>query len=141
MVQEKRYKYLVLPLGELLDILRPVSEYNIMRKIKLPEDASPITAHYDFECREFLILMESQEYDPVGDGWSIPRIEYTNEMVKAVPVCTIDENKICMDNDVTRIWIDNPSVGNIEYARQILSRFGDGYKVPENFTVESKNGV
>lgn len=137
---EKRYKMLCVPLETILDLLIPVSDYSAIRKIKLPEDVRPISVYWDTEYQEFRIVIESKEFDPVENHAKYPTINFEDDMIKAVPVCRLEETKVCIDNDVTRIWIDTPSAVNIEYARQILSKIGFGttFEIPENFKIVTK---
>ena len=137
---ERKQKLLRVPLGAILDLLIPVSDNSVLRKIKLPDDVRPISAFWDGQYQEFMILIESNKFETVDEYSQIPKMEFDYECIKAVPICKLEETKICIDNDVTRIWIDTPSASDIEYARQILSRLNHGsrFNVPDNFEVVEK---
>ncbi len=78
------HRYMILPITdmELLNLFSHFSEINGIQRIQLPEDAKVVTVHHDPCTKEWLIFLESEKFNIIKEGREIPKLEFTNEMVR-----------------------------------------------------------
>jgi|GEM_PF-3766706 len=88
---EMRYKILSISPDLILSLLYPIGDCNIISKVKLPEDVHVNSVHYNYERREFDILLESDEFEPVDPGFIPPRVDPVQYVVTKNQIMGIDE--------------------------------------------------
>lgn len=86
-----RYMILPIPYTMLLNIFAPISEVNIIKKIKLPKDAHVVSVSYKPESREWLVFLESKEFDIIEEGWELPRLEFDDIAIMKYQITEIGE--------------------------------------------------
>lgn len=79
-------KILVIPKNQILSLLTPIDEdrFTLISRILLPVDVKVNNIWYDPEYRAFMFMLESEEYEPVVEGCSVPKMAFNNEMVQLV---------------------------------------------------------
>ena len=77
-----RYKILPIPYEQILNLLYPIHDVNIINKIKLPEDVSVVTVYYEPNKKEFLMVLESDEFPIVEDRACYPILDFSSEYIK-----------------------------------------------------------
>jgi hypothetical protein len=77
-------RYAILPISYIafLHIFAIDDESTIIRRIKLPKDAHIVSVHSDPITRDWLVFLESKEFDIVLEGAEVPKLNYIDEFVK-----------------------------------------------------------
>ena len=73
--KDRRYKLLAVDIEAIMELLYPVSDTNLISKLKLPEDVRPITVQYSLDRQSFLFLLESENFPLVKPGEEIPYLD------------------------------------------------------------------
>lgn len=73
--KERRYKILSVSDSIILSMLYPISEINIISRLKLPGDVYPVSVWYRPERKSFEFLLESESFEPVKPGEYVPEMD------------------------------------------------------------------
>jgi hypothetical protein len=84
---ECRYAILTISYRVFLHIFTAIDDgFTIIRRIKLPKDAHIVSVHSDPITREWLVVLESDEFDIVLEGSEVPKLNYIDEFVKTYKI-------------------------------------------------------